>query len=169
MIQRILVSACLAGQRVRYDGVTLTQFNDIINHWRDEGRLVEACPEIAGGLTVPRPAAEIDGAGGGPAVLEGRAQVITFDGADVTGPFIEGARRVLALARTNDVRIAVLKEGSPSCGSTRIYDGRFAHASIDGEGVTAALLRQAGIEVFDEDRIAAADARLRELEHSGTA
>lgn len=166
MIQRILVSACLAGQRVRYDGVTLAQTHDIVNRWRDEGRLVETCPEIAGGLPVPRPAAEIHGAGGGPAVFEGRAQVVAFDGADVTAPFIDGARRVLELARANNVRIAVLKEGSPSCGSTRIYDGRFVHASIEGEGVTAALLRQAGIEVFGENRIAAADARLRELEHS---
>lgn len=169
MTQRILVSACLAGQRVRYDGVMLAQTHDIIKHWRAEGRLVEVCPEIAGGLPVPRPAAEIRGAGGGPAVLERRAQVVAIDGANVSSAFLEGARRVLALAREHNVRVAVLKEGSPSCGSTRIYDGRFAHASIDGQGVTAALLRQAGIEVFGEDRIAAADARLRELERSSMA
>ncbi len=65
--------------------------------------------------------------------------------------------------------MALLKESSPSCGSLRVYDGRFAGARVSGQGVTTALLRRAGVRVFGEDRIAEAVACLRELEGSGAA
>ncbi|GLX97830.1 DUF523 domain-containing protein [Herbidospora sp. NBRC 101105] len=159
-MERILVSACLMGRRVRYDGGAKTSDDAVFAAWRAEGRLVPFCPEVEGGLPVPRPPAEIEGGAGGAAVLAGAARVLTPDGHDVTAHFLEGARQCLAVARSFGVRIAVLKEGSPSCGVLRVYDGTFRGRKLPGEGVTAALLVANGIEVFGEDRIADAAARL---------
>nr|WP_062341386.1 DUF523 domain-containing protein [Herbidospora sakaeratensis] len=162
-MERILVSACLLGRRVRYDGGAKTSDDAVLAGWKAEGRLVPFCPEVEGGLPVPRPPAEIEGGAGGAAVLAGAARIRTPDGHDVTAHFLEGARQCLAVARSFGVRIAILKEGSPSCGSLRIYDGSFRGRVLPGEGVTAALLVANGVEVFGEDRIADAAARLSDL------
>jgi uncharacterized protein YbbK (DUF523 family) len=162
-MERILVSACLLGQPVRFDGTGRRSDDVLFERWRSEGRLVPICPEVRGGLPVPRPPAEISG-GSGHDVLDGRAVIVTPDGADVTEHFLEGARQALQRARDHGIRVAVLKEGSPSCGSTRIHDGSFAGRKVPGEGVTAALLERHGIAVFAEDAMAAAAARLAELD-----
>nr|BFE82101.1 hypothetical protein GCM10020093_047020 [Planobispora longispora] len=112
---------------------------------------------------MPRPAAEIEGGADGAAVLTGAARVLTADGGDVTRPFLAGAQAALAVARSSDVKIAILKEGSPSCGSLTIYDGAFRGRRLPGRGVTAALLESYGIAVFNEDQITEAGTRLREL------
>lgn len=117
---------------------------------------------------MPRPAAEIVG-GDGSDVLDGVARVLTEGGEDVSRHFVRGARLALEAARGAGVRVALLKESSPSCGSLRVHDGRFAGARVSGQGVTTALLRRAGVRVFSEDRIAEAVACLRELEGSGAA
>lgn len=111
-----------------------------------------ACPELAGDLAVPRPAAEING-GSGSDVLDGNATVVTSDGDTVTENFLRGARETLAFALQNKVTMAILKQRSPSCGSREIYDGRFANRRIPGEDVTAAFLRRNGIAVFDETQL----------------
>lgn len=162
-MERILVSACLLGRPVRYDGTGRRSDDTLFRQWRDEGRLVPFCPEVGGGLPVPRPPAEIVGGLGGD-VLDGRARVLTSDGADVTSHFVAGARQALERARAYDVRLAILKESSPSCGSLQIFDGTFAGRRIPGEGVTTALLERHGISVFTEETIEAAAARLAELE-----
>ncbi|MEV4564079.1 DUF523 domain-containing protein [Nonomuraea sp. NPDC049419] len=163
-MERILVSACLMGRKVRYDGGAKTSSDALLAGWREEGRLVPFCPEVAGGLPVPRPAAEIEGGLGGAAVLDGTARVLATDGADVTAAFVAGARGALAVARSQGVRMAVLKEGSPSCGVLTVYDGSFSGRRAPGQGVTTALLESHGIRVFAEDQVAEAADYLRALE-----
>lgn len=162
-MERVLVSSCLLGHRVRYDGRGKPSGDLTLARWRAEGRLVPFCPEIGGGLPVPRPAAEISG-GSGADVLDGSARVLTREGADVTPYFLEGARLALERARECGVRIAILKETSPSCGSGRVHDGTFSGRAVPGEGVTTALLERHGIAVFSEDAVEEAAARLAELE-----
>ncbi|MEU1388659.1 MULTISPECIES: DUF523 domain-containing protein [unclassified Nonomuraea] len=163
-MQRILVSACLMGRRVRYDGGAKTSADALLAGWRAEGRLVVFCPEVTGGLPVPRPAAEIEGGAGGAAVLSGDARVLASDGSDVTAEFVAGARAALAAARSAGVRLAVLKEGSPSCGALAIHDGTFGGRRVPGQGVTTALLEAHGVRVFTEDQLPEAADHLRDLE-----
>ncbi|WUI01799.1 DUF523 domain-containing protein [Spirillospora sp. NBC_00431] len=162
-MERILVSSCLMGRPVRFDGATKPVDDDLFERWRTEGRLVPFCPEVSGGLAVPRPPAEIVG-GDGHAVLDGTARVRTGTGDDVTAEFLHGARQALDAARRSGARVALLKEGSPSCGSHRIHDGTFTGTSAAGDGVTTALLEREGIRVFSETDLAAADSLLRTLE-----
>ena len=165
--EKILISACLLGERVRYDGGDKASPHPALERWAVEGRLVSVCPEVAGGLSIPRPPAEIQGPGGGVAVLTGTVPVRTVHGQDVTAAFVAGARAALAAAERHGIRMAILKENSPSCGSSSIHDGSFAGVRIAGMGATTALLRAAGIEVFSETEIDAAVARLAELEAAG--
>ncbi|WP_328595057.1 DUF523 domain-containing protein [Actinomadura macrotermitis] len=158
-MESILVSSCLLGRPVRYDGAGKPVRDALFEGWRAEGRLVPFCPEVAGGLPVPRPPAEIVG-GGGAEVLDGTARVVTDTGADVTGAFLRGARLALDTARRAGARVAILKEGSPSCGSHRVHDGTFSGRKVAGDGVTAALLEREGIRVFSEDELPAVAAFL---------
>lgn len=145
---KVLVSACLLGQPVRYDG-RASGHPDLLQRWQAEGRVVALCPEVAGGLSTPRPPAEIPG-GQGSKVLGGSAKVLTASGEDVSNAFITGAELALALVRRHAIRLAVLKSGSPSCGNRLTYDGTFSGVKVVGEGVTTALLRRAGVLVFSE-------------------
>ncbi|MFN3985235.1 MAG: DUF523 domain-containing protein [Rhodocyclaceae bacterium] len=156
-MERVLVSACLLGHPVRYDGRAALCTHPILARWHELGRIVPLCPESAGGLPTPRPPAEIQPGAGGPQLLAGGARVIGSDGGDFTTAFVAGAHHALALCRAHRIRVAVLKQGSPSCGSNVIYDGRFAGSRIPGQGVTAALLTEAGIQVFDEHGLAHAE------------
>jgi len=150
------MSACLLGQKVRYDGGDCLQNHERLQAWIKAGNVITICPEMVGGLPTPRPPAEIQSAKTGIDVLEGGAKIMSNTGHDVTEAFIAGARKTLALAQKHHVRVAILKAKSPSCGSSVIYDGTFSRALIPGMGVTAALLSQHGIKVFDEDHIDAA-------------
>lgn len=162
-MERILVSSCLAGRPVRYNGAARPVGDDLFARWRSEGRLVPFCPEVSGGLPVPRPPAEIvDGDGAG--VLDGRARVLTDTGEDVTDQFLRGAHLALDTAQRTGARIALLKEGSPSCGTHRIYDGTFTATKLPGSGVTTALLERAGIKVFTENDLEALQTHLTALE-----
>lgn len=163
-MQLVLVSACLIGSPVRYDATDKLADSDVLRRWLTEGRVVSVCPELAGGLPVPRAPAEITGGDGGSAVLAGRARVIGAAGNEFTAQFVAGAQQALTLARSHGIRVAVLKEGSPSCGSHQIYDGSFSGKKLPGAGVTAALLRSAGLLVFSEDQFHEADAAVKALE-----
>jgi uncharacterized protein YbbK (DUF523 family) len=143
-----LVSACLLGIRTRYDGGCCPVYQLI--QLAARGLAVPVCPEVAGGLPVPRPPAEIVG-GDGQAVLDGQARVLTIDGEDVTEAFLSGARQALETAQCLGIRQAVLKEDSPSCGLGRIYDGTFSDRMVSGQGVAAALLQRNGITVLSEE------------------
>ena len=147
---KILISACLMGEKVRYDGGGKQILHPLLHRWLEEGRLVPICPEVAGGLPVPRPPAEISG-DGGDSVLRDKALVKTREGKDVTRAFLAGAQAALELARVSGCSLAILKARSPSCGSKNIYDGSFSGSLKAGVGVTAALLQAHGIAVFSEE------------------
>ncbi len=163
-MELVLVSTCLIGSPVRYDGSHKRSGSEVLQRWLSEGRVVPVCPEVAGGLPVPRPPAEIAGGAGGAAVLAGWAKVVDPSANDLTAVFMAGAMHALDLARSKGIRIAVLKEGSPSCGSSQIHDGTFSAKRVHGQGVTAALLTSAGLHVFSEEQFDAASERLRSIE-----
>ncbi len=148
---KILVSGCLAGYRCSHDGGG--RLSKKVRRLVDEGTAIPVCPEQMAGLTAPRETAEIDGAGGGAAVLGGEARARSRSGEDLSDIFIKGARRTLQLARKHSCRAAVLKARSPSCGRGQIYDGSFSGRLRAGSGVTAALLMRAGIEVLTDEEI----------------
>ena len=151
-MKKILISACLLGDKVRYDGKDSLSQHPMLKCWAQEGRLVKICHEMAGGLPSPRAASEIQGSGGGVAILKNTAKVIT-DHDDVTEQYVAGAQKALLLAKQHHIKIAILKARSPSCGNKQIYDGTHGRKLVDGMGVTAALLKQNGISVFNEDEI----------------
>ncbi len=136
----ILVSACLLGVNCRYKGDG--KRNERILELGNKHTLIPVCPEQLGGLPTPREPAEQQG-----------DRVINKAGQDVTQAYRSGAAAALYIAKLNNVKFAVLKSRSPSCGSGMIYDGSFSGKLIGGDGVCAALLQQNGIEVFTEDEL----------------
>ena len=156
----VLISACLMGAPVRYDGRGKRLGENLIERLSHACQLVPLCPELAGGFQVPRPPAEVENGRTGDDVLDGTARVIELGGRDVTPLFVAGAEAALSAARDAGCRYALLIDGSPSCGSLVIYDGEFAGRKHAGNGVTAALLARHGIEVFTPGR---ADALLERL------
>jgi uncharacterized protein YbbK (DUF523 family) len=160
MTGKILISACLAGLPVRYNGSAKRLLHEAVDRWRAAGRLVTLCPELAGGFAVPRPPAEIENGLDGDDVLDGRARVLEISGGDVSAAYIEGARIALDVALAHGCRHALLIDGSPSCGSGFVYDGSFSGVRHVGKGVTAALLRRNGIAVYSDGQV---DALARDL------
>jgi uncharacterized protein YbbK (DUF523 family) len=115
-----------------------------------QGDVLPVCPEVLGGLPIPRPPAEIQG-GDGDDVLEGRVRVVNTEGKDVTAEFLAGAQKALRVARRWDIKGAILKAQSPSCGVGQIYNGSFSGHLVEGDGVTVALLKREGIIVKSEE------------------
>jgi uncharacterized protein YbbK (DUF523 family) len=144
-----IVSACLAGENCKWSGGN--SLNSAVRRMVELGEAVPACPEVLGGLPVPRTAAEIRG-GTGLDVLEGRAKVVDSEGNDVTRPFVSGAEEFLRLAKERGATEAILKSRSPSCGCGSTFDGTFSHTFIEGDGITAALLKRNGIRVVSAER-----------------
>ena len=136
-MKKILVSACLLGINCKYDGTN--NKNDKVLEYLKDKEVIPICPEIMGGLPTPRTPSEI---------LNNK--VITKDNIDVTDNFLKGANEVLYLAKLFDVKKALLKAKSPSCGVGEIYDGTFTHTKIEGDGITTRLLKENNIEVITE-------------------
>ncbi|MBY5993304.1 DUF523 domain-containing protein [Ferrimonas balearica] len=147
---RVLTSGCLLGRAVRYDGQAKGLEDPRLAAWQQQGWLLPVCPEVEGGLPIPRPAAE----------RQGEGRILTASGEDVSGAFYRGARLALALCQRYGLTLALLKANSPSCGNRRIYSGRFDGTLVTGEGVTAALLAQHGVQVFNETQLDALTAAL---------
>ena len=133
--EKILVSSCLLGLNCKYDGGN--NYSNEIDDFLKNYDVTPICPEIMGGLPTPRVASERLG-----------DKVITKNGKDVTEQYKKGAEEALFLAKKYNVKKALLKLRSPSCGSEKIYDGTFTHTVIDGDGVTAELLKNNGIEII---------------------
>lgn len=133
--EKILVSACLLGLNCRFDGKN--NYTKEIDEFLKDYSVIPICPEIMGGLPTPRIGAE--------RVAD---RVITADGRDVTEQYRKGAEEVLFLAKKYNVKKALLKLRSPSCGSDKIYDGTFTNTVTKGNGVTAELLKNNGIEII---------------------
>lgn len=149
----ILVSACLLGQKVRYDGAAKTLADARLSHWAQNGWLHPICPELLGGLLVPRLPAEIEPGHDGLSVLSGLGRILDLHGDDVTDAFLKGAKRAVAEAQRHGCQFALLTEGSPSCGSRVIYSGHHDGVRRAGMGVVTAALTQAGVQVFSSERI----------------
>ena len=139
----ILVSACLLGVRCNHVGGASP--SAAVGRLAADADLVPVCPEVAGGLPVPRPAAE----------LQPDGTVRTRDGEDVTDAYHRGAATAVAAARASGARLAVLKARSPSCGCDEVYDGSFTRTRVPGDGVTARALRDAGLTVRSDEDVAA--------------
>ncbi len=145
---KVLVSACLMGENVRYDGQ-----NNLVCHDRmKELDIVTCCPEVDGGLPVPRIPAEIY-----------HDSVLNREGVEVTACFQKGARHALSLVQQHDIQVAILKANSPSCGNESIYDGSFSKTLVPGKGITVRLLEQYGVKVFNEHQLDAAFAYITTL------
>ncbi|MFA5145857.1 MAG: DUF523 domain-containing protein [Candidatus Omnitrophota bacterium] len=153
----ILISACLAGINCNHRGE-----NELLGSLKplmSQFTVVAVCPEVLGGLPVPREAAEISG-GEGKDVLDGTARVVTRSGRDVTAKFVLGAREALKIAAIYRPVAAILRSNSPSCGYGRIYDGSFKKRLRRGSGLLAALLKRDRIKVYTEKTLAIAKRKL---------
>ncbi|MCD6247463.1 MAG: DUF523 domain-containing protein [Candidatus Diapherotrites archaeon] len=135
-----LCSACLLGIKCRYDGKD--NLNERVIELAKREKLIPVCPEQLGGLPTPREPAEIQG-----------NRVVTYSGKDVTEYFERGAKKVLKIAKLLGIKEAILKQKSPSCGSGKIYDGTFSGRIIEGDGITARLLKKNGIRVISEEEL----------------
>ena len=139
-MEKILISACLVGDKCKYDGHT--NYTPLIKDLLEKYELVPFCPEVEGGLPTPRKPSERKG-----------DKVVNNAGKDVTRNFQLGAEKALNICKYLNIKIAILKENSPSCGVNQIYDGNFKNKLIKGEGVTTELLRKNGITVYNENQI----------------
>ncbi|MFH1877856.1 MAG: DUF523 domain-containing protein [Candidatus Omnitrophota bacterium] len=148
--RKILVSACLAGEKCAYDGKSREDLT--LKKLSGDSILECFCPELAGGLGCPREKYEIL-CGTGEDVLTGRAKVVSRSGKDETASFFLGATLALKKTAANNISIAVLKARSPSCGKYNIYSGHFDGVLRKGAGVTCALLQRNGIRVFSEEEL----------------
>ncbi len=152
---KILVSSCLLGEDVRYDGNNSSiAFNpkfsfsskELFMDILCENEIYSFCPEVAGGLGIPRTPAEI--------VNNEKPFIVkNEDGLDVTINFLLGAKKALDICKEENIKVALLKANSPSCGNIKIYDGTFSNNLIDGKGLTARLLKDNDIEVFNEEQL----------------
>jgi len=133
-----LCSACLLGLKCRYDGKSKSHKKVIKLATKET--LIPICPEQLGGLSTPRKPAE-----------QKSGRVITKNGDDVTTNFENGAKQVLELAKLYNIKSAILKQRSPSCGCGQIYDGTFSGAIIEGDGITTKFLKENGMAVLTED------------------
>ncbi len=161
-MQKILVSACLLGEKVRYDGLVIPVANALTDAFEQIADMIPFCPEASGGLPVPRNPAEIIGKDGFD-VLDGKATVQNISGCDVTLFYLNGAAKALKTAVKNNIKAAIMKEKSPSCGNLFIYNGNFAGILKQGKGVTAALFERNGIHVFSEKEIEKAVAFIKKI------
>ncbi len=152
---KILISSCLLGENVRYDGdnssiaynssFTFSQkerFMDLLC----DNEIYSFCPEVSGGLPTPREPAEVTSS-------SKPFKVETADKQDVTINFLLGAKKALDLCQSEDIKVALLKSKSPSCGNKEIYDGTFSEKLVEGQGLTAKLLIENDITVFNETQM----------------
>ena len=137
-METLLISACLVGYNCKYNGGNNALPPEVLSALRERYRLIPVCPEAAGGLPTPRVPSERRG-----------GSVVTRDGRDVTAAFRRGAEIAGKLAERTGARLALLKSGSPSCGSGMIYDGSFTGTLMPGDGVTAEYLKNKNLTIFD--------------------
>ena len=147
MKKKVLISACLLGKNCRYNGghSKLSELETLDVEW------VPVCPEESGGLNTPRPSAEMQE--NAETILNGKGEIVTNKGKNVTAEFIQGAEISLQLGLDAEVEIAVLKSKSPSCGIGKVYDGSFTKTLKNGNGVFAHLCNKNNIDCIPSDNI----------------
>lgn len=152
---KILISSCLLGEDVRYDGGNSSiAFNPKFSFSQKElfmdilceNEIYSFCPEVVGGLSVPREPAEM-------VSKEKPFKVLTNEGVDVTINFLMGAKKALDICNEENIKVALLKANSPSCGNINTYDGTFSKTLIQNQGLTARLLNENGITIFNENQL----------------
>lgn len=139
-MEKILISACLIGDKCNYLGKS--NYSPFIKELLEKYELVPFCGEVEGGLSVPRDPCEIK-----------NGLVITKDGKSTTRIYETGAERGLNICQYLGIRIAILKDRSPMCGVYNIHNGRFDGNVIAGQGILASLLKKKGIRVISENDI----------------
>lgn len=135
---KIAVSSCLLGINCKYNGKS--NYNEDIIQLKEKYELIPICPEVLGGLPTPRVPSEII-----------NDKVVNQEGLDVTINYNDGANKALKILKENDIKIAILKSKSPSCGKGQIYDGTFTHTLILGNGITTQLFLENDILVLNEN------------------
>lgn len=138
MKEKLLISSCLLGNNVKYNGKN--NYIEGIEALKELYDLVIICPEVMGGLSIPRIPSEIR-----------NNQVFNKEGLNVTNEFLKGANIALDLVNKHNIKYALLKDGSPSCGSTYIYDGTFNSIKINNFGMTVRLLKEKNIKIYTEN------------------
>lgn len=139
-MEKLLISSCLIGNNTKYNGKN--NYIKKIEQLKLKYELIPICPEVLGGLSIPRDPSEIN-----------NDKVISINGKDVTKEFNIGANKALNIALLNNIKYALLKDGSPSCGNTYIYDGTFKNNKIDGIGITTKLLKSHNIKIYNENNL----------------
>ena len=147
MKQPIIISACLLGRECRYNGghSKISKLDNL------DVEFITVCPEEAGKLGTPRPAAELKLSA--KEVLKGTGKIITKNGVNVTAQFLEGSKKELLKLKLSNAKIAVLKSRSPSCGYGQVYDGTFTGNLCKGNGIFSQMCEDEGIKVISSDNI----------------
>lgn len=154
----IVVSACLLGDNVTYRGDS--NLNSNLVSLLENYKVIKVCPEFMGGLSIPRVPSEIKSID--------PLMVVSKEGKDVTKEFLQGSYVALGLMDNHDVKMAILKANSPSCGNEFVYDGTFSNTLVNGSGVFASMLKEKGIRVFNEKQLKEIKEYLREEDKNGT-
>ena len=145
-----IISACLCGVNCKYNGGN--NYNKVCSDLFEEGKAIIICPEQLGGLSTPRIPSELTNTALN--VINGHnGKVISKEGNDVTKNFISGANEAVDIAKRLGIKLAILKDGSPSCGVNYIYDGTFTGEKIKGVGLTTQMLKDIGVKVINEDNV----------------
>lgn len=144
MKPKILISACLVGENVKYDGGHNLCEHHLLKQWQEDGCLVLACPEVLGGMSTPRVPCEVQ---------QGTFRVKNKQGEECTHFFKSGTEKTCALVLKENIHMAILKARSPSCGKGLIYDGSFSRTLVQADGITCKALQEQGIRVFCEDEL----------------
>ena len=147
---KILVSACLCGEKCRYNGSSVS--NNVVDTL-EQKTIIKICPELLGGLLIPREPCEIVG-GTASDVIRGNAKILGLSGKNYTKQYMRGVKEVINITKKNNVKMAVLKQKSPSCGYGKVYNGEFSGKIIEGNGILAEELLKMGIDSFVQTRLA---------------
>lgn len=139
-MEYLLISSCILGNNTKYNGGN--NYNPLVEKLKEKYHLIVCCPEVDGGLPIPRDPSEING-----------DKVISVNGKDVTLEYNKGALHALELVKKYHITKALLKDGSPSCGKNYIYDGTFSHTKINKMGITSAILHNEGVIIYTENDI----------------
>ena len=142
---KLLVSGCLLGENVRYDGKNSGIKEPMMQRLKDGFEIYSFCPEVSGGMPTPRVPSEI--------ISMEPLKVINKEKEDTTHFFIKGAKNCLEFCKDNGIKIALFKSRSPSCGNRYVHGGKFNKKLVEGKGVTVTLLNSHGIKVFNEEEI----------------
>ena len=146
---KILVSACLCGEKCRYNGSSVS--NNVVDTL-EQKNIIKICPELLGGLLIPREPCEIVG-GTASDVIRGNAKILGLSGKNYTKQYMRGVKEVINITKKNNVKMAVLKQKSPSCGYGKVYNGEFSGKIIEGNGILAEELLKMGIDSFVQTRL----------------